>query len=160
MTAASLIDTNVLVYRVDPRNPAKQQVAIDVLRGGISADRYFIAHQAVIEFVAAVTRPQQDLGGAPLLERAEALFEAESLLAEFPVLYPSREILRTAIRGTATYGLNWFDANMWACAEVNGLAEILSEDFQHGRHYGSVRAVNPFLVASGRVSELPVMYAR
>lgn len=27
------------------------------------------------------------------------------------------------------------------------------------RHYGSVRAVNPFLVASGRVSELPAMYA-
>jgi predicted nucleic acid-binding protein len=26
-----------------------------------------------------------------------------------------------------------------------GLEEILSEDFQHGRLYGSVRAVNPFI---------------
>ena len=160
MSAASLVDTNILVYRVDARDPVKQRVAIDTLREGISADRCFIAHQAVIEFVAAVTRPQQDLGGAPLLAPADALLEAESLLAEFPVLYPNHEILRTAVRGTATYGLNWFDANMWACAEVNGLAEILSEDFQHGRHYGSVRAVNPFLVASGEVSELPAMYVR
>jgi predicted nucleic acid-binding protein len=156
---ASLVDTSVLVYRVDPRDPLKQQVAIDVLRAGLRADRLFIAHQSVLEFVAAVSRPQADLAGAPLLERADALLEAEALLAEFPVLYPNRETMRTAIRGAATYGLPWFDAHLWACAEVNGLHELLSEDFQHGRHYGSVRAVNPFLVATGRVSELPAMYA-
>jgi predicted nucleic acid-binding protein len=34
---------------------------------------------------------------------------------------------------------------MWAHAEELGLGEILSEDFQHGRMYGSVRVVNPFL---------------
>jgi predicted nucleic acid-binding protein len=156
---ASLVDTSVLVYRVDPRDPLKQQVAIDVLREGLRADQLFIAHQSVLEFVAAVSRPQADLAGAPLLERADALLEAEALLAEFPVLYPNRETMRTAIRGAATYGLPWFDAHLWACAEVNGLHELLSEDFQHGRHYGSVRAVNPFLVATGRVSELPAMYA-
>jgi predicted nucleic acid-binding protein len=156
---ASLVDTSVLVYRVDPRDPLKQQVAIHVLREGLRADQLSIAHQSVLEFVAAVSRPQADLAGAPLLERADALLEAEALLAEFPVLYPNRETMRTAIRGAATYGLPWFDAHLWACAEVNGLHELLSEDFQHGRHYGSVRAVNPFLVATGRVSELPAMYA-
>jgi predicted nucleic acid-binding protein len=34
---------------------------------------------------------------------------------------------------------------MWAYAEHYGLDEILSEDFQHDRRYGTVRAVNPFL---------------
>jgi hypothetical protein len=34
---------------------------------------------------------------------------------------------------------------MWAYAERYGLPEILSEDFQHGRRYGGVRATNPFL---------------
>lgn len=156
---ASLVDTNVLVYRVDPRDPLKQQVALDILRDGLRADRLFIAHQSVLEFVAAVSRPQADLAGAPLLERADALLEAEALLAEFPVLYPARETLQTAIRGAATYGLPWFDAHLWAYAEVNGLHEILSEDFQHGRHYGSVRAVNPFLAAAGSgVAELPPLY--
>jgi predicted nucleic acid-binding protein len=155
---ASLVDTNVLVYRVDPRDPLKQRVATELLRDGIRSERLFIAHQCVIEFVAAVTRPQQDLDGASLLAHAEALLEAEALLAQLPVLYPNRQTLLTAIRGTATYGLSWFDANLWACAEVNGLAEILSEDFQHGRHYGSVRAFNPFLAASGAVYELPALY--
>lgn len=154
---ASLVDTNILVYRVDPRDPLKQRIATALLRDGIGGERLFIAHQCVIEFVAAVTRPQKDLDGAPLLAHSDAWLEAESLIGQLPVLYPNREILLTAIRGAATYGLPWFDANLWACAEVNGLGEILSEDFQHGRHYGSVRAVNPFLAAGG-VSELPAMY--
>jgi predicted nucleic acid-binding protein len=157
---ASLIDTNVLVYRVDPRDPLKQQVAIDILRAGLRADQVFIAHQSVLEFVAAVSRPRPDLGGAPLLERADTLLEAEALLAEFPVLYPNRETLQTAIRGAATYGLPWFDAHLWAYAEVNGLHEILSEGFQHGRHYGGVRVRNPFIAAAGPgVAELPPLYA-
>lgn len=33
---------------------------------------------------------------------------------------------------------------MWAYAEVYGLEELVSEDFQHERQYGSVRVVNPF----------------
>ena len=60
-------------------------------------------------------------------------------------------------RGTAMYGLSWFDAHLWAYAEVYGVEEILSEDFAHGRHYGTVRAVNPFLSIDG-VHELPPLY--
>ena len=35
---ASLVDTNVLVYRIDPRFPEKQQRAVEVLRRGIAGD--------------------------------------------------------------------------------------------------------------------------
>jgi predicted nucleic acid-binding protein len=73
------------------------------------------------------------------------------------VLYPTRDVLVTAMRGAAIYGLPWFDAQIWAIAEVHGLPEILSEDFQHGRHYGRVRAMNPFLMGT-RVHELPALY--
>ena len=55
------------------------------------------------------------------------------------------------------YGLPRFDAQIWATAEVHGLDELLSEDSQHGRHYGSVRAANPFLHPAG-VNELPPLY--
>jgi predicted nucleic acid-binding protein len=44
----------------------------------------------------------------------------------------------------AAYQLSWFDAHFWAYAEHFGLEEILSEDFQHGRLYGTVRVTNPF----------------
>jgi predicted nucleic acid-binding protein len=42
------------------------------------------------------------------------------------------------------YELSWFDAHLWAYAEVYGLREIWSEDFQHDRRYRTVRVVNPY----------------
>ena len=41
--------------------------------------------------------------------------------------------------------LSWSDAQLWAYAEHYGLAELISEDFQHDRICGTVRVVNPFL---------------
>lgn len=139
---AALVDTNVLVYRFDPRFPRKQEIATKVLRRGLVEDQVRIPHQAVIEFVAAVTRP---VDGQPLMDPEEARREAEEILTEFVVLYPTEGLVRTAIRGWATYRLAWFDAHLWAYAEEYGLSELMSEDFQHDRLYGTVRAMNPFL---------------
>jgi predicted nucleic acid-binding protein len=87
-SVAALVDTNVLVYRFDPRFPDKQRVATEVLRDGIRSGELRLAHQTVV--------------------------------------------------------LSWFDAHMWAHAEAHGLEELLSENLQHDRTYGSVRVVNPF----------------
>ena len=138
---AALVDTNVLVYRFDNRFPNKQRFATEILRRGIAEDSIRVPHQAIVEFIAAATRP---LRGHLILELAEALREAEEFLKQFQVLYPNEAILRQAIRGCAAYQLSWFDAHMWAYAEYHGLSEILTEDLQHDRLYGSVRIVNPF----------------
>lgn len=155
---AQLIDTNILVYRADPRDPVKQQIARDVLRAGLADDSLLLPHQAIVEFVAAVSRPRADLAGQPLLPRADALLEAEMLTTQFPILYPNAAVLSTALRGCAAYGLAWFDAHLWAYAECFGISEIISEDFEHGRHFGRVRIFDPFVAASGQVQELPPLY--
>ena len=79
-----------MVYRHDPRDREKQAIATELLRRPGLRGPLEIPHQALIEFVAATTRPRQDL--------------------------------------------------------------------EYGRHCGSVRAVDPFLAASGEVHELPAMY--
>lgn len=140
---AALVDTNVLVYVFDPRSPAKQRRAVALLREGLQTDSVRLPHQALVEFVAAVTRPTGSAG--PLLPVAEARREAEELLSTFGVLYPNESVVRTALRGAAMYELSWFDAHLWAYAEVYGLSELWSEDFQHDRRYGTVRVVNPFV---------------
>lgn len=139
---AALIDTNVLVYRFDGRSPEKRKTATEIIRRGIDEQSIRIPHQAIVEFVSAVTRSSR---GHVILQQAEALREAEEMLKQFTVLYPNEAVVREALRGWATYQLNWFDANIWAYAEFYGLEEIYSEDFQHDRLYGSVRAVNPFV---------------
>jgi predicted nucleic acid-binding protein len=139
---AALVDTNVLVYRFDPRFPEKQAVATEWLRRGIAGNDVQLAHQVLVEFVAAVTRAPG--GHAPLLSQPEAIREAEELLSQFPVLYPTEDVFRLALRGMATYQLGWFDAHIWAYAEHFGMTELWTEDLQDGRTYGAVKAVNPF----------------
>lgn len=139
---AALVDTNVLVYRFDARFPRKQAIATDLLRRGLRDDSVRVPHQAILEFVAAVTRPLS--GGGALLSDDDARREAEELLAQFTILYPTASLVRSAVRGWATYQLSWFDAHVWAYAHEYGLSDIYSEDFQHDRLYGTVRAINPF----------------
>lgn len=139
---AALADTNVLVYRYDWRYPEKQQRASDLLRRGARDGSILLAHQAMVEFVAAASRSAA--GGLPLLEPAEARETVELVLAEFEVLYPDEELLRIALRGAAAFRLSWYDAHMWAYAERFGLETLYSEDFQHRRLYGMVEAVDPF----------------
>lgn len=140
---AALVDTNILVYRYDPRFPEKQRIAADLLRQGVARDTIRIPHQALVEFVAVTSRP---LGAhPPLLRPEEARREAEEMLLQYQVLYPNAVLFRTALRGAAAYQLSWSDAHLWAYAECNGLSEIISEDFQHSRLYGTVQVRNPFV---------------
>jgi len=138
---AALVDTNILVYRFDSRFPQKQAVANKVLRQGLILNSIRVPHQAIVEFIAAVSRP---IRGHAILGQSDALREAEEFLKQFPILYPNEDIVRNAIRGCAAYQLSWFDAHLWSYAEHYGLSEILTEDLQHDRLYGSVRVVNPF----------------
>jgi predicted nucleic acid-binding protein len=142
--ASTIADTNILVYRYDPRDLRKQRIAIELLRRGIAEQSIRISYQAVVEFYAAVTRPGRN-GGVPILDHAAASRETGKILVDFEVLYPTEDIIQAAMRAAAIYQLPWYDALMWAYADVNGLTEILSEDFQHGRLYGRVRVINPFL---------------
>jgi predicted nucleic acid-binding protein len=124
---AALVDTNVLVYRFDVRFPAKQAVADALLRDGIAQDSLRVAHQAVVEFVAAVTRPQRD--GPPILEASVARREGEDLLRLFDVIHSDDRVVRAALQGMAAYGLSLWDAHMWAYAEVHDFGVLYSEDF-------------------------------
>lgn len=146
---ASLIDTNILVYRFDSRFPDKQRIATSLLRSGVADASVYLPHQAIVEFVAVATR---HIGGAePILDPIDARREAEELLIQFEVLFPDEELLRIALRGAAAYQLPWFDAHIWAYAERFGVSRLLSEDFQDGRMYGTVQVVNPFGESAARV---------
>lgn len=139
---AALVDTNVLVYVHDPRYPEKQRKATEILERGLKEGSLRVPHQAVVEFVAVTTRVRR--GERPLLEPIVALRRADALLGAFEILYPNLSVLRTALAGAAIHRLSWYDAHLWAYAEAYGIPEILSEDFQHGARYGSVRIADPF----------------
>ena len=140
---AALVDTNVLVYCYDRRDPQKRRIAMELVDRGVAERSIRVSYQAVIEFYAVVTREIHGTGR--ILDNVSAIRATEEWLAVSDILYPTDEIIRAAMRATVVYQLPWYDALMWAYAELNGLTEIISEDFQHGRLYGRVRVRNPFL---------------
>jgi len=109
---AGLVDTSLLVYRFDPRFPKKQMRATELLRIGVADDSIRVPHQALMEFVAATTKPLTR-NGPSLLSPDDARRELEEMLVQFEVLDPDEELVRVAIRGAATYRLSWFDAHVW-----------------------------------------------
>jgi predicted nucleic acid-binding protein len=141
---AQLIDTNVLVYRVDPRFPAKQETATNLLEETVQSGESRIPHQALLEFYVVVTRPLPGVK-ASLLTPNEAREEIETLLLTSVILYPIENVVRLGLYATAAFGLSWFDAHLWAFAEHYGCSLIYSENFEHSRYYGSVKVVNPFV---------------
>lgn len=154
---AALVDTNILVYRHDPRFPEKQRAATRLLRWGAKTGSLLVPHQAIVEFVAATTRPLAR-GQRSLLTLGEALLEAAEIPLQFEVLYPNAEIVRLALtQGVPVYQMSWFDAHLWAYAEHHGLTELYSEDFEHDRVYGKVRVIDPLRPAN-RVHEPVTRY--
>jgi len=139
---AGLVDTNILVYAYDKRDPEKRSRARDFLERGIEERSLVLSHQTVLEFVSVVSRPHRPQG-QHLMPLEEAVTQAEALFDTFPVLYPTEGVFRLALRGMATYRLPWFDAHMWAYAEFYGLSPLYTEDFESGIRIGTVEIVNP-----------------
>ena len=139
-----LFDTNVLVYRFDPRDKRKQLIASELLRSSLAQGEAVIAQQCLVEFIAATTRPLRGGDGDTLLDPTDAAYESEDLCRQFDVLYPKQEQFVTALRGWRTYGMSWFDAHLWSFAEFYQIECIYSEDFQNQRIYGNVQILNPF----------------
>ena len=80
---ASLVDTNILIYRCDPRDPRKRAAALDVLREGAVSGDLRIPHQALVEFVNSATRMR---GRAePIMSFGDAVRQAELFMAEFQI---------------------------------------------------------------------------
>jgi predicted nucleic acid-binding protein len=85
-TVASLVDSNILIYRCDPQ---KREAAREVLRLGEETGDLRIPHQAVVEFMSVITSSRRNATALMTLDAATR--QGEFFMAQFPVLYPKRE---------------------------------------------------------------------
>ncbi len=138
MTRA-LIDTNILVYASDPREPQRQEQAIRLLQRLELTRAGCLSAQVLAEFVNVSTRTRQ-----PLYTYAHVILQVERLLQNFPVFDLTPLIVLEAARGARDYALAYYDAQIWATALLNQTPVIFSEDFQHGQSLEGVRFINPF----------------
>ena len=100
-SVARLVDTNVLVYRFDPRDPVKQGRATSLLEAGLLDRSLRLAHQSIVEFVAVVTRPLKSLGGRALMSAPRLIMvdEVSQGLAPVVVQEVYRQLKRLSAQG-------------------------------------------------------------
>ena len=53
-------------------------------------------------------------------------------------------MIRVAFRGFVELHISYYDAQIWACAFLNQIPVIFSEDFSDGQTLEGVRFVDPF----------------
>ncbi len=134
-----LIDTNLLVYAFDFAEPEKQTIGLNVIGELQLSQKGCLSTQCLSEFINAVTR-----GASPILQIEEAFKQTEDLIESFPVFLLTPTVVLEAIRGVRDHSLSYYDAQIWACAHLNQIPVIFSEDFSDGRTIEGVRFVNPF----------------
>lgn len=142
MTAAVFVDTNVLVYARDARDPSKQARAaawLDLLWHDESGH---ISVQVLSEYYVTLTRRLE-----PRVAPTDAWDEVTELLAWRP--QPIDEtVLRRGRDVEHRYRLSWWDSLIVAAAQVQSCELLLSEDLQDGAAYGGVTVRSPFTLSA------------
>jgi predicted nucleic acid-binding protein len=134
---AAFFDTNVLVYCVDPRDAAKQARARQLVASASASSAGILSTQVLIELFSVLTRKQK----VPDPVAAE-LVQAYTL---WPVVDSDLKLVQAAMATALEHGLSIFDAMIVQAAMRSGADILYSEDLQHGREFGPLKLVNPFL---------------
>ncbi|GIW52386.1 MAG: twitching motility protein PilT [Gemmatimonadales bacterium] len=137
---AFLIDTNVLVYAYDPSNPLKQERAIAVLKQVADQMLGAVSAQILGEFFVAVTQKIRNP-----LTRLQAERSLTNYVRSWVVYDLTELVVLEAVRGVRRHQLSYWDSLIWATATMNGVPNVLSQDFRHGALIEGVRSLNPFL---------------
>jgi predicted nucleic acid-binding protein len=132
-----LVDTNLLVYIFDPRDPVLNDKAKGIVLAIENLGIGCLSAQCLAEFFRVVTVKLH-------LPPAEIYPVIERWANVFPTFAITPQIILEAARGVRDYGLSYYDAQIWAAARMNQLGIVLSEDFQDGQILEGVRFVNPF----------------
>ena len=134
-----LIDTNVLVYLYDAGSPVKR---LRVREGAHTPQPVW---DSLLERANSGGVCQRGIAQARSGAHAPTGIEQVSLLMDaWPVLHLTPQIMLEALCGVRDHRLAYYDAQIWACARLNQVPVVLSEDFQDGSTLEGVRFVNPF----------------
>jgi predicted nucleic acid-binding protein len=138
MPARYVVDTNLLVYALDRREPERHERAREVLRRVARGGSAALPAQVLSEFANACLRKLE-----PPPEPEAVRREVERLMLAFPVLPLTGPVVLEALRGVKEYLLSYYDAQIWAAARLGQVGVILSEDFNPGAVLDGVSFANP-----------------
>ena len=141
MTALVFVDSNVLLYRRDLREPVKRPLAAAWVEHLWREESGRTSCQVLSEYYTNATRKLR-----PGLDADDAWDDVQALLCWHPqsidvdLLQNGREIERR-------FKLSWWDSLIVASAQSQNCTVLLSEDMQDGATFGGVTVRSPFTLS-------------
>ena len=139
MASRSFVDTNVLVYAEASDEPAKQRIALDLLKQLFETTSGVLSTQVLQEYCNVAIKKLK-------LPPAHILAQLD-LYEQFEVVQVTPAIIRSGLDLHQTRSVSFYDAIVLASAQMAGCSVLLSEDMNAGELVGGVRVINPFLEA-------------
>jgi predicted nucleic acid-binding protein len=133
----TFIDSNVIVYANDARDPVKQRLAIEQIATHMRRGSGVISVQVLEEYASVAL--------AKLKQPAKVVLVQLSLLEYLHVVELTAKTVRRAVELGAIHGISFWDACIISSAEEAGCGTILSEDLNPGQSYAGIRVKNPFV---------------
>jgi predicted nucleic acid-binding protein len=131
----SFLDTNLVVYANDARDPQKQARAIEVITREMQDGTGVISTQVMQEYAV--------IAGSKLHQDADTILRQLSLLESLEVVQITPALIRRGLELQFRYQINYWDASILAAAEKAQCSRLLTEDLNPGQLYATVRIENP-----------------
>ena len=140
MNDRTFFDTNIFVYSFDRSDAAKSRRASDLIRRGLTSGKGVVSYQVVQEFFnVALRRFSQPMTTSEAEQYLSTVFLTLLGVHSSPALYSEASHLQGKNR------LSWYDSLIVATAIHAQCDYLYAEDLQHGRRFGDLQIVNPFL---------------
>lgn len=130
------VDTNILIYAQDPRDPAKHQVAKTLVA---SLQDGALLWQVACEYIAA-SRKLATLG----YNEAQAFQDLSDLQTIWQLQLPTWQMFQRTETLRQRYHLSFWDALIVSACLEAGVTRLYSEDFDTYKTIDGLQLVNPF----------------
>jgi predicted nucleic acid-binding protein len=138
MTGPLFLDTNILIYSLDPSEPAKRAKAVALIRAGLRGGNIVTSPQTLNECYRVLTMKRA------LVSQADARSYLRGLL--FTCVAPMNAATSEAAwQIQDETGFHWWDCVMLASALAARAMVFITEDLTDGVTIGGMRIVDPFV---------------
>jgi predicted nucleic acid-binding protein len=139
MNVKYFIDTNIIVYGFDDRQPDKKARSLSLITDALQTGNGVISWQVVQEFLNVATRKFK----VPLKPEDAKLY-LQKVLHPLCQVFPDLEIYQDALNLQVKTNYSFYDSLILAGAMREGCTILYSEDLQDGYQVDGLRIVNPF----------------
>jgi len=133
--AKAFLDTNILIFQLDSRDPTKQKRCREIVRTVVSNHEAVISTQILQEFYVACT---MKLKIKPILVKG-IMHGFENM----EVVTIGIDLINNAIDASIQYQISFWDSLVVVSAESAKCQYLLTEDLNEGQIIRNVRIRNP-----------------